>query len=133
MEFHARTGATTLRSAPLSDLDRSTRKAAGDAGDDAVEAALLEPGNAAMAIISRCANHTLTQQLENAYAAATQARDYARTAAAVAARDCPTGPARDALVATWARQESDAERMMRAVLRFGREHGHLAFAFSVYG
>lgn len=129
MEFHARTGATTLRSAPLSHRKASTRKAAGAA----VEATLLGPGNAAMAIISRCANHTLSQQLENAYAAATQARDYARTAAAVAARDCPPGPARDALVATWARQESDAERMMRAVLRFGREHGHLAFAFSVYG
>ena len=104
----------------------------GGIGNAVMGSALLDPAKAAMAIISRCANHTLSQQLENAYAAAAQARDYAKTAAA-AARDCPPGPARDALVAAWARQEADADRLMGAVLRFGREHGHLAFAFSVCG
>ena len=133
MEFHAKTGATALRSAPPSRWDLSTRNVPGDTGNAANDPVLFEPAMAAMAIISRCANHSLSQHVENAYAVARRARDYARAAAAVAARDCPPGPAREALVATWARQEADAERLMGAVLRFGREHGHMAFAFSVYG
>lgn len=133
MKLHTGTGVTTPRSAPKNGGDMPTRRAAeDDAASVGAERALLEPANATMAIISRCANHTLSQQVETAYHAAAQARDYAGAAAAVAARDCPPGPARDALVATWAKQKADAERLMRAVLRFGREHGHLAFAFSVY-
>ena len=131
MEFRTGTGVTMPRSAPKHARDMSTRKATPDAASVAAERALLGSANATMAIISRCANHALSQQLETAYRAATQARDYAG-AAAVAATDCPPGPARDALVATWAGQRADAERMMHAVLRFGREHGHLAFAFPVY-
>lgn len=88
-----------------------------------------EPATAAMAVISRCANHALCQQIEHAYAAIAGARDSATAAAEVTARDCPPGPARDAVLAALARHRVDSERLMRAVLRFGREHGHLAFAF----
>ena len=132
MEFNTRPGVTTPRSIPKHAKGRQTPNAVPGAGSVAAERALLEPANATMAIISRCANHTFSQQVENAYSAAAQARDYAKSAAAIAARECPPGPARDALLAAWARQKADAERLMHAVLRFGREHGHLAFAFSVY-
>jgi hypothetical protein len=115
-----------LRSAQAGETPRESDAAAFDA-------AVLAPAQAAMAIVSRCANHTLSQQLENAYSAARQARDLARGAAAVIASDCRPGPAREALITAWARQEADAERLMDAILRFGREHGHLAFAFPVGG
>lgn len=132
MKSHSRTGATAPRTTMKRAKGQHTPGAVAGAGGDAAEPALLEPATAAMAIISRCANHSFSQQVENAYRAAAQARDYAKAAATVAAKECPPGPARDALLATWARQRADAERLMHVVLRFGRENGHLAFAFSVY-
>ena len=92
-----------------------------------------EPAQAAMAAVSRCANVALSQQLQNAYAGAQWARDSAQAAAALADKECPAGPARAMLHATLARNVADAERAMREVLRIGREHGHLAFAFPVHG
>jgi hypothetical protein len=132
MEVKTGTGASAPRSTPTRAGRRPRRRAVRRPGQAETGCAPLEPATATMAIISRCASYTLNQQVENAYRAATQARDCARAAAATAERDLPPGPARDVLVTTWARQEADAERLMRAVLRFGREHGHLAFAFSVY-
>jgi hypothetical protein len=94
----------------------------------AMRSMVVEPAEAVMAVVSRYANFTFSQQIQQAHAAATQARDYARDAA-LAAADLPAGPARKALLATLARQEVAGEALMREVLRFGREHGHLAFAF----
>lgn len=88
-----------------------------------------EPATATMAILSRYANLALNQQIEHAYGAALRARDLATAAAAIVARDCPPGPARDVLLGSLARQEAASERMMSAVLRFARAYGHLAFAF----
>lgn len=132
MEFRTTTGTTRRRRARTPARREPARMAASRRARADAERARLEPAAAAMAILSRCANYTLSQHVETAYRAAAQARDCARAAATAAERDYPPGPARDALVATWARQEADAESLMRAVLRFAREHGHLAFAFSVY-
>jgi hypothetical protein len=90
---------------------------------------VAEPAQAAMAVMSRYANHALSQQIQHAYSAATQARDYAKAAAACAETGLADGPVRAALLANLAMREADGERLMREVLRFGREHGHLAFAF----
>jgi Protein of unknown function (DUF3563) len=92
---------------------------------------LVEPADAAMAVVSRYVNFALSEQIQHAHGAAVQTRDYAREAAAVAATELPAGPARTALLATLARHEAEAEALMRDVLRFAREHGHLAFAFPV--
>ena len=95
----------------------------------AIRLFVQEPAEAAMAVISRCAHEALRLQIQYAFATATRARDCARDAATKAARDLPAGGPRTALLAALAQQESDAEQAMQAVLRFGREHGHLAFAF----
>ena len=87
---------------------------------------------AAMAILSRYANDTLSQQVQHAYGVAERARDYARRAATIAERECPEGAVREALLDALLRQEESADALMRAVLRYGREHGRLAFAFPVY-
>ena len=87
---------------------------------------------AATAALSRCANATFNQQLQNAYAGAVLVRDSAR-AAARAAQQLPATPANALMVASLAQQVDGAERAMRDVLRFGRAHGHLAFAFPVHG
>jgi hypothetical protein len=94
--------------------------------------AVAHPAQAAMATLSRCANQALSEQIRQAHSGAMRVRDCARAAAALAAAHLPPGPARDALVDAWSRQEADAERMMHEVLSFGREHGHAAFAFPVY-
>ena len=129
MESQPNPGARWHGGAPRYRRGTSTGKAPRSARTDAAEPTVVEPTEAAMAVVSRCANHALSQQIEQAYAAAEQARDYATAAAAIAERECPSGAARDALLAALAEHKANGERMMEAVLRFGREHGHLAFAF----
>jgi hypothetical protein len=129
MESQPNPGARWHGGAPRYRRGTSTGKAPRTARTDTVEPPAAEPAQAAMAVVSRCANHALSQQIEQAYAAAEQARDYAMAAAAIAERECPPGAARDALLAALAEHKANSERMMEAVLRFGREHGHLAFAF----
>jgi hypothetical protein len=133
MKAHPNPGASGLGGAPQDLWGTSNWDAVRDAWSNALRPAVLEPAQAAMAVMSRCTNHALSQQVEHAYAAAERARDCAKAAAALAARECPPGPAREAMVAVLASQAAAAERGMRDVLRFGREHGHLAFAFPVCG
>jgi hypothetical protein len=129
MESQPNPGARSHGGAPRYRRGTSTSKAPRNAGTAAVAATAAEPAQAAMAVVSRCANHALSQQIEHAYAAAERARDYATAAAAIAEREYPPGAARDALLAALYEHKANSERMMGAVLRFGREHGHLAFAF----
>jgi hypothetical protein len=89
--------------------------------------------HAATAAVSRCVNYALSEQLQHAYGAAERARDYAIAAAAIAVRDYPDGTAREAVLAALLRQRTEAERLMDALLGYGRKHGRLAFAFPVYG
>ena len=129
MEAQPNPGASGLGGAPRYGRGIPSWDMAEGALSVAMRPMVQEPAQAAIALISRCANHALTQQIQHAYSTATQARDYARAAAAIAATDFPAGPARTALLAILARHEADGERLMREVLRFGREHGRLAFAF----
>jgi hypothetical protein len=93
---------------------------------------VLDFTQATMAAFSRYANDTLSQQLHHVYTVAERTRDCARAVTAVAARDYPEGAARNAMLVALGRQEADAAQLMDAVLRYGREHGHLAFAFPVH-
>ena len=129
MESQPNPGVRWHGGAPRNHRGTSTSKAPRSARTVSVEPTAAEPAQAAMAVLSRCANHALSQQIEHAYAAAEQARDYATAAAAIAEREYPHGAARDALLAALNEHKANSERMMGAVLRFGREHGHLAFAF----
>lgn len=127
----ARSHSADARPGPVARARRRPphRKPAPAVSARAPERATLAPAQAAMSLVSRCANLALTDQIEHAYAVAESARDSARAAQEITARDYPAGPAREALLAALENQRVNSERVMRAVLRFGREHGHLAFAF----
>ena len=128
MKAQPNPGVSGLGGAPQYAWGISSWDSARGAWSAALRSMVVEPAEAVVAVVSRYANYALSQQIAQAHAGATQARDYARDAA-VAAADLPAGPARTALLATLAGHEAAGEALMREVLRFGREHGHLAFAF----
>ena len=129
MKAQPNPGASGLGGAPQYAWGSTDWNSALGAWRAALARVVQEPAEAAMAVMSRGANHALSLQIQHAFAAATRARDCARDAAAKAARALPAGGRRTALIKALAQQETDAGRAMQAVLRFGREHGHLAFAF----
>ena len=126
-------GTSGLGGAPRYRREPSSWEAILNAWAAALAPLVTHPVQAALAAASRCANIAFSQQLQQAYAGAQWARDSARAAAAAADRECPAGPAREILKAALARNVADAEQAMRDVMRFGREHGHLAFAFPAHG
>ena len=132
MKAHPNPGASMLGGIARNRSGMAPWIGANDGWPGAFGQVVLDFTQATMAAFSRYANDTLTQQLRHAYTVAERARDYARAVAAIAARDYPEGAARDALLVGLGRQEADAAQMMDAVLRYGREHGHLAFAFPVH-
>jgi hypothetical protein len=129
MKAQSQPGTSGLGGAPRNDRGISGWDSARGAWSAAMRSMVVEPVHAATAAMSRYANFTLSRQIELAYAAATRARDCARTAAAAASAEMPAGPVRTAVLGALSRNEADGERLMREVLRFGREHAHLAFAF----
>jgi hypothetical protein len=128
MKAQPNPGASGLGGAPQYLWGISGWETAQGAWGAAMQSMVVEPAEAAMAVVSRYANYAMSQHIQQAHAAALQARDYLRAAAA-AATELPPGTGRATLLAALARQEAEAEALMREVLRFGREHGHLAFAF----
>ena len=85
MEAQPNPGASGLGGAPWYAWGTSGWESARGAWRAAMTPMVTEPAQAALAVLSRCANHALTQQINHAYVAATYARDYARDAAAIAA------------------------------------------------
>jgi len=131
MKAQSHPGASGLGGTPRYGWGISSWDSAGGAFSAAMRSMVVLPAEAAMAMVSRYANFRLSEQIERAYLQATQARDCVRATAAFSQSCLPAGPARAALLATLARNEAEAEALMRAVLRFGRDYGHLAFAFPV--
>ena len=131
MKAHPNPGASMLGGIARNRSGMAPWIGANDGWPGAFGQVFVEFAQATMAAYSRYANDTLSQQLRHVYAAAERARDCAR-AVAIAVREYPEGAARDALLAALGRQEAGAGQMMDAVLRHGREHGHLAFAFPVH-
>jgi len=88
-----------------------------------------DPIPATMAALSMQTNAAFARQVRLAHAVAELARDQARALAAAGERAFPQGPLQRAVSASGSLQSDLAQVVADAVLRFGREFGHLAFAF----
>jgi hypothetical protein len=133
MNAQSNRGTSALGGAPRYTRETSSWESILNAWAAGIAPIATRPARAALAVTSRCANIAFNQQLQQAYAGAQWARDAAQAVADVADREFPAGPTREILKAALARNVADAEQAMRDVLRKGREHGHLAFAFPVHG
>jgi len=99
-------------------------------------AALQFPGalpiagaDAARATASYTTNRMLTEQIRSAHALGELARSQSNLISEFAQASLPFGPFRDAVV-NFARVEAAmADTIIGAANRFGREFGHIAFAF----
>jgi hypothetical protein len=95
--------------------------------------AAADPTRAATAALAWQANAAVSRHVAIAYAWASLVRDHGRTLAEAGAARLPEGPFRRALIVSGGLQADLGEALAQSVLRFGREFGHLAFAFPAGG
>lgn len=89
----------------------------------------IASANAARATASYAANRVLTEQIRGAHALGELARSQSSLIGEFAQASLPFGPLRDAVV-NFARVEAAlADTIIGTANRFGREFGHIAFAF----
>jgi hypothetical protein len=91
--------------------------------------AAADPTEAATAALAWQANAAIARQVAIAYAWASLVRDHGRKLADAGEAGLPEGAFRRAFVASGALQAELGEALAESILRFGREFGHLAFAF----
>jgi hypothetical protein len=95
--------------------------------------AAADPTDAATAALAWQANTAIARQVAIAYAWATLVRDHGRSLAEAGKAGLPESPFRRALIASGGLQADLGEVLAQSILRFGREFGHLAFAFPAGG
>lgn len=89
----------------------------------------IASADAARATASFTTNRLLTEQIRSAHALGELARSQSNLISEFAHASLPFGPFRDAVV-NFARAEAAmADTIIGAANRFGREFGHIAFAF----
>ena len=87
---------------------------------------------AARAAASFAANRMLAEQIRNAHMLGELARAQSNMLGELANGTLPSGPFRDAVVAIARVEAAMADAIMSAAGRFGREFGHLAFAYPTH-
>ena len=93
------------------------------------ELSAAHPGQAAIAALAFQANQAITRQVSMSYALAVFARDQAQTIADAGEQILPDGAFRAAVTGGARLQAEIAASVAKAATDFGRQFGHMAFAF----